>query len=177
MDDVIKKNRRSANKTEWRNIKTQTTLVRDAINPDASAHSKEAHAEEAIICYLLHRKQECEDIAAKAPPDIFITEFNRRVYSAILEKLKVSENFTLSMLAEEFSAEELGRISGIEAKNRETLLTPSGFEDCVAYLDGETAKIVVRTDGLDKAQAASIKDIILDETEVLAENIRIFEVK
>ncbi|MDE6539768.1 MAG: SpoIIIAH-like family protein, partial [Ruminococcus sp.] len=47
----------------------------------------------------------------------------------------------------------------------------------VAYLDGSTAKVVVKTDGLDKAQAASIKEIILDETEVSAENIRIFEVK
>ncbi|MBQ1464599.1 MAG: SpoIIIAH-like family protein, partial [Ruminococcus sp.] len=50
-------------------------------------------------------------------------------------------------------------------------------EDCVAYLDGESAKIVVKSEGLDKAQAAAIKDIILSETDVLAENIRIFEVK
>ncbi len=59
----------------------------------------------------------------------------------------------------------------------ESLVKAQGFEDCVAYLDGETAKIVVRTEGLDKAQAASIKDIILGETEISPENIRIFEVK
>jgi len=61
--------------------------------------------------------------------------------------------------------------------NIESLIKAQGFEDCVAYLDGETAKVVVKTQGLDKAQAASIKEIILDETEVDAENIRIFEVK
>ena len=59
----------------------------------------------------------------------------------------------------------------------ESLIKAKGFEDCVAYLDGENAKIVVRSDGLDKAQAASIKEIILGETDVPAENIRIFEVK
>ncbi len=59
----------------------------------------------------------------------------------------------------------------------ESLIKAQGFQDCVAYLDGETAKVVVKTEGLDKAQAASIKDIILGESEVLAENIRIFEVK
>jgi stage III sporulation protein AH len=59
----------------------------------------------------------------------------------------------------------------------EALVKAQGFEDCVAYLDGESAKVVVKTDGLDKAQAASIKEIILGETEVSAENIRIFEVK
>lgn len=59
----------------------------------------------------------------------------------------------------------------------ESLIKAQGFQDCVAYLDGENAKIVVKTEGLDKAQAASIKEIILGETEVPAENIRIFEVK
>lgn len=59
----------------------------------------------------------------------------------------------------------------------ESLIKAQGFEDCVAYLDGSTAKVVIKTPGLDKAQVASIKEIILDETEVNAENIRIFEVK
>ena len=59
----------------------------------------------------------------------------------------------------------------------ESLIKAQGFQDCVAYLDGENAKIVVKTEGLDKAQAAAIKDIILGETSVEAENIRIFEVK
>ena len=59
----------------------------------------------------------------------------------------------------------------------ESLVKAQGFEDCVAYLDGENAKIVVKTEGLEKSQAAAIKEIILGETEVSAENIRIFEVK
>lgn len=59
----------------------------------------------------------------------------------------------------------------------ESLVKAQGFEDCVAYLDGETAKVVIKTNGLDKAQAAAIKEIIMSESEVLAENIRIFEVK
>ncbi|MDE7363671.1 MAG: SpoIIIAH-like family protein [Ruminococcus sp.] len=59
----------------------------------------------------------------------------------------------------------------------ESLVKAQGFDDCVAYLDGETAKVVIKTNGLDKAQAASIKDIILTEAKVSAENIRIFEVK
>ncbi len=59
----------------------------------------------------------------------------------------------------------------------ESLVKAQGFEDCVAYLDGETAKVVIKTEGLDKAQAASVKDIILSESDVSAENIRIFEVK
>ena len=59
----------------------------------------------------------------------------------------------------------------------EDLIKASGFEDCVVYLDGDNASIVVKSDGLTAAQAAQIKDILLSEVDVANENIRIFEVK
>lgn len=59
----------------------------------------------------------------------------------------------------------------------ESLIKSQGFSDCVVYLDGNTAKVVVRTDGLDASGAAMIKSVILEEASVPAENIRIFEVR
>lgn len=59
----------------------------------------------------------------------------------------------------------------------ENLIKAQGFSDCVVYLDSDTAKIVVKSEGLEKGQAAAIKDIILGEVAVPSENIRIFEVK
>ena len=47
----------------------------------------------------------------------------------------------------------------------------------MVYLDGENASVVVKSDGLSASQAAEIKDILLSETSVENENIRIFEVK
>jgi len=65
----------------------------------------------------------------------------------------------------------------IESENViESLILSQGFSDCVVYLDGDTAKVVVESEGLDAAQAAAIKDIILSEAAVPAEGIRIFEV-
>lgn len=61
--------------------------------------------------------------------------------------------------------------------NIESLIKSQGFADCVVYLDGESAKVVVKTDGLESADAALIKDIILGEVSISSENIRIFEVK
>ncbi len=59
----------------------------------------------------------------------------------------------------------------------ENLVIAAGFEDCVCYLDGENANIVVKSEGLTASQAAQIKDILLSEVDILNENIRIFEVK
>ena len=61
--------------------------------------------------------------------------------------------------------------------NIESLIKSQGFSDCVVYLDGENAKVVVKSDGLEAADAALIKDIILGEISISSENIRIFEVK
>ena len=61
--------------------------------------------------------------------------------------------------------------------NIESLIRSQGFEDCVVYLDGDSAKVVVRTNGLTASDAALIKDIVLSEAEISSENIRIFEVK
>lgn len=60
----------------------------------------------------------------------------------------------------------------------ESLIKAAGFEDCVVYLDGENANIVVKSgkDGLEASQAAQIKDILLSEVDVANENIRIFDV-
>ena len=59
----------------------------------------------------------------------------------------------------------------------ESLIQAQGYSNCIVYLDGDSAKVVVQTEGLDAAQAAAIKDVILGEVSVSAENIRIFEVK
>lgn len=66
----------------------------------------------------------------------------------------------------------------IEKENNiENLIKAKGFKDCVSYLDSSKANIVVKTDGLVASEAAQIKDIVLNEGKVLAENITIVEVK
>ena len=59
----------------------------------------------------------------------------------------------------------------------ESLIKAQGFEDCVVYLNGTTANIVVKSEGLVPSEAAQMKDILLTEVTIPAENIRIFEVK
>lgn len=75
-----------------------------------------------------------------------------------------NESITLSQLTESES-------------KIENLIKAQGFSDCVVYLNDSTASVVVKSEGLEEAQAAQIKDILLTEVTIPAENIRIFEVK
>lgn len=133
IDSEIKKNTRTEEKREWNNVVAET-FRNDEINPESVSHRREANAEEEIIRYLLRYPEKAEIISRKAPPEIFITDFNKKVYSALCNAMTKSEHFTISMLADEFSLAEMGRISGIEAKNKNITAVERGFEECAEVL-------------------------------------------
>lgn len=59
----------------------------------------------------------------------------------------------------------------------ETLIKSKGYKDCVVYLSDQSAKVVVKTEGLDEAGAAQIMDIVVGETKIPNQNVSIVEVK
>ena len=134
IDSLLEKSKRAQKRNEWRSITAQTTYIRDDINPEAVRCKKEARAEETIIYFLLKRPEEWAETEKIAPADIFVTPFNKKVYSAILERMKNCENFSLSSLNNDFSEAEMGRISGIAAKNREITVSREVVNDCAAVL-------------------------------------------
>lgn len=75
--------------------------------------------------------------------------------------------------------EDVREVSGyIETESKiENLLKAQGFADALCYLTGTTANVVVKTQGLDTAQAAQIKTTLLGEIAIPAENITIVEIK
>ncbi|SDN35852.1 SpoIIIAH-like family protein [Acetanaerobacterium elongatum] len=91
----------------------------------------------------------------------------------ILKDSKVSEEEKNIAIATAASLSD-----AIDAEsNIESLIKAKGFKDCIAFIDGEKASIVVKTDGLLNSEAAQIKDIVLKECKVKAENITIIPVK
>lgn len=59
----------------------------------------------------------------------------------------------------------------------ETMLKAQGFSDALCYLSDSGANVIVKTNGLDAAGAAKIKNALLSEVEVTSDNITIVEVR
>ncbi len=59
----------------------------------------------------------------------------------------------------------------------ESIIKAKGFDDCIVYISGDYADVMVQTDGLLQTEAALIKEAIIQETAVPVENISIVEVK
>ena len=65
----------------------------------------------------------------------------------------------------------------IEAEGKiENLIKAKGFKDCMVYYDTERVDVIVKTNGLLSNEVAQMKDIIVKEVTVPAENIAIIEV-
>lgn len=134
IDAILSKSRKQEKNKIWNSMVSGMTRRNDKINPEAVTSSKEANAEEQIIYFLLRHSEECNEIQKLILPECFMTSFNRKVYSAILEHIKNNEQFSVSMLTGEFSPEEWGRISGILAKYENANINMQVVSDCAGVL-------------------------------------------
>ena len=133
VDHAVKAKKNIKQKLEWESTKRSLTK-RDEINPEASEYSNQSRAEEFIILYLIKNPDRLDETLKKISADEFVTQFNKKVFSAVCEAIKNSSEFSLSLLSEDFSDAEMGRISGIAAKNREITVTEKTLNDCIEVL-------------------------------------------
>ena len=59
----------------------------------------------------------------------------------------------------------------------EELVGAKGYDDCIAYIGDNSVSVVVSAaeDGLDATDVAKITDIVLGETQVSADQVKIIE--
>ena len=57
----------------------------------------------------------------------------------------------------------------------ENQIKAKGFEECIVFLGADNASIVVKTEGLEPAEAAQITDIVVAETGFSAAVVKIIE--
>ncbi len=86
---------------------------RDPINPDAVKYPREERAERGILAYLFHSPDLLAHIEKEIGAEDFPTEFHRRVYVSVVNHIKNGFPLGISSIGGEFTAEEVGRITGI----------------------------------------------------------------
>lgn len=133
IDSEIKKRRNSEKKSEWTAIKSKP-YYSDPLVPEASKSLKEVKAEEGILAYLFRYPDKIETVMSSMTDDCFITEFYRRVYNVLCMKIQNINAFSFSIFSDEFNNEEMGRITGIEAKNKEIVITEQNLHDYIKIL-------------------------------------------
>ncbi len=59
--------------------------------------------------------------------------------------------------------------------NIESLVMAKGFEECVAVVNGDTASVIVKTEGLLDTEVAQISEIVYEQAGIHPDNLNIIE--
>ena len=150
--DVERRRRRDRKKEESERmpkIISETLGYGDRINRERASNIRAAHAEEAIIGMMLIYPEYAERIKAETielVPDDFVTDFNRRVFEAMISD---DGGTDIGMLAQSFSFDEIARIEGMAEKRAELSDNSEAvFRDNVTALKNEK-----KPDGADDIEA------------------------
>lgn len=128
----IKRRINKAKSQEWTEIRTFQKQYKN--NPDSYRHPKEYKAEVGIIAYLANNPDEAEYISSKVAPEQFVTEFNRKIYQVMLDKIKNSSFSDIHSLQSEFTADEMGKITEIAINSKDVNINRNSIEDFVNIL-------------------------------------------
>ncbi len=110
----MRRNRRDETAEIKRKIVSDTLGYGDRVNRDFVKNAKAARAEEAILGILLLRQELVREIKSgriSLRAEDFLTDFNRRVFVAIMEG---DEPFDIGTLAESFTLDEISRITKMQ---------------------------------------------------------------
>jgi len=106
-------------------------------NPERRKNLKAAAAEETLIASLMRNPDFYAKLKDKFTPDDFVTDFNRRVITLLIELIEGGYQTDISMFNEGFSPDEIDSIALIAQKGEETANTLKECEDCIAVLKKE----------------------------------------
>ena len=108
----------------FREMANKTAGIGNKINPERSSNLRASNAEYALLALLFNH----QDIIAKAaqilPPEQFVTDFGRRIYSQFIEINKSGYQVNVTLLAENFSETETSEIVRIINSDK-----PRGIDD------------------------------------------------
>ena len=125
--------------------------------------------------------QEDNSVEVSAVSDYFATARLSRKQArdsaiSMLKEAEIDENAEQSILNEASEALQVLAAYTVAEAQIESLVTAKGYADCVTFLGADSVSVVVSdADGLDAADVARIKDIVISETNYTADRIKIME--
>jgi len=132
VDTLIRKKRYTKEKKEWQDIQSGKQYYSDRVNPQKAANKREAIAEERILAFLYRDNGFSEYILERLDADSFVTDFNRRLFGIIAEKLQ--HNITLDSLSGELTPTEMAKLTGYLAQNADLKNLKDELDDDIDVL-------------------------------------------
>ena len=118
-----------------------TSTFEDKNNPEKQNNLRATRAEEVLIASLMRNNDFYPKIKDEFSPDDFVTQFNRRIITVLIELIDGGFPTELSMFASEFTPDEMNSVARISFLSDSLANTLRECRDCIRVLKEEKEKI------------------------------------
>ncbi len=147
VERAIRSKKRLDATKEWKEI-MEHTVRPEPQQPRSGSHLREHKAEERVLCCLLTRPEEFSWITSELQPEAFSVPLYQQVYTAYTESIQKQDAFSLSSMGELLTAEDMGKLSGIAARNQEIPVTTEEIKDCICAMQDHPLEAIETDDDL-----------------------------
>lgn len=134
-----KRNIKVERKKEFTKIQTQGDIL-DKLNPQRKLFYAAAKAEEMLITLLMANPEFLKNVNEKISYNDFITDFNRRIYKAVTDRLREGKSAEISFLAGDLTDDEISAVAKIQTISHTLKNTYDECEDCIKVIINEKNK-------------------------------------
>lgn len=110
VDSEMNRQKKRSQRDEVRNLISPRNT--DKINPQSAKLPREEKAERGVLCFLFNNTDKLQYIEKKLTGG-FATDFNRRVFDFMKNRISQNSALEITSFNEEFDNAEMGRITGI----------------------------------------------------------------
>ena len=126
-------------KKEFTKIQTQGDIL-DKLNPQRKTFYAAAKAEEMLITLLMANPEFLRSVDEKLSHEDFVTDFNRRIYKSVTDRLREGKPAEISFLAGDLTDDEISAVAKIQTISHTLKNTFEECEDCIKIIINEKNK-------------------------------------
>ena len=132
-------------KKEFTQIQRQEDIL-DKLNSQRKSFYRAAKAEEMLIALVMANPEFLPGIDEKLTFEDFVTDFNRRIYKAVTDRLRQGKSAEISFLYGELTEDEISAVAKIQTISHTLKNTMAECTDCINVI-------------LDEKNKKSLKDV------------------
>ena len=134
-----KKNNVVQQKKEFTEIQRKEDIL-DKLNPQRKTFYRAAKAEEMLIALVMANPEFLKGIDEKLSYEDYITDFNRRIYKAVTDRLRQGKSAEISFLYGDLTEDEISAVAKIQTISHTLKNTMAECLDCINVILGEKNK-------------------------------------
>lgn len=115
VDKTMRRKTKAKEKKDAKELKVFAVVPMDKVNPERGRNLRGALAEERLLAVLLKNPDYFAAISQKISPQDFVTEFNRRIFEIICERIQSNRSLDLSVFGSVLDDAQMGRVAGLLA--------------------------------------------------------------